>query len=308
MRNLFRCLVVLLIVGLLSTTLAFADNLIVLDKYTGEEIIQNSSFQSSVNLSNKCRYDRTISRYVYNTGLMADSDVYCTVYSGMIVNEKVSISTGQNVKIEVYRDGKLVDEKDYDNLSLQGNYKVLCEGQELFNFTIVNKLTSIITGYDVPNGFVIVLATRDGNSIKHDGKSVSFNEDGRYIVSYKCMETGVSYTLDCTIDNTVPTLEFEGLPESRIASGPVKFIKTEKDSTVRVLLEEKEIKVTDDTLSESGNYKVAVYDEAGNNSVYTFRIKVYFDTSAWVVILLVVGIIGTITGYIIYSRKHLRVR
>ena len=309
MRNFFRSLAVLLVIVVLQTVLVFADDLTIYDKFTGQEIISNNTtLQSSVNLSNKCRYDRTISRYIYTTSFATDSDVESTVYSGMIVSEVVSISTGQNAKIEVYRDGELIDEDDYENLNQQGHYKVLYEDQELFSFIIVNKLTSIIKGYDMPDGFRIISVTRDGESYPQNGSSVSFEGDGNYVVSYKCTSTGARYTLNCTIDNTVPTLEFEGLPENKIASGPVKFIKTEKDSSVRVILEDKEIKPMDNTLVESGNYKVAVYDQAGNNTVYIFKIKVYFDTSAWVVVLLFVVIIGVIVGYITYSRKHLRVR
>lgn len=308
MRHFFRWLSVLLVMVLLSTSLVFADTLTIYDKFTGEEILSNSTLQTSVNLSNKCRYDRTISRYVYTTGIATDSDVECSVYTGMIVSEPVAISTGQNVRVEVYRDGELIESDDYGKLDIQGHYKVLCDGQELFYFTIVNKLTSIITGYDMPDGFRIVSVTKDGQSFPQNGSVVSFDGDGRYVISYRCVDTGVSYTLDCTIDNTVPTLEFEGLPENRMASGPVKFIKTEKDSTVRVILEDKEISVMDDTLVESGDYKVAVYDKAGNSSIYTFRIKVYFDTSAWVVVILFLVIIGAVVGYILHSRKHLRVR
>jgi len=58
---------------------------------------------------------------------------------------------------------------------------------------------------------------------------------------------------------------------------------------------------------DSGNYIMRVYDAAGNMKEYTFQIMVYFNASSWIFVLIVLAVVATVAGYILYKRKHLRI-
>ena len=60
--------------------------------------------------------------------------------------------------------------------------------------------------------------------------------------------------------------------------------------------------------TSAGDYIVYYTDAAGNVSSYYFTMRVFFNASAWIYVILVVVIIGAAIGYKIFVRKKLTTR
>ena len=63
-----------------------------------------------------------------------------------------------------------------------------------------------------------------------------------------------------------------------------------------------------DVLTESGEYYIELADEAGNKSTYSFTILIYFDGNSWLFFVMVLCACVGVIIYLVYSRRHLRVR
>ncbi len=287
---------------------AFADEVKTYDRFTGEEIFDDPTLNSMVSIDLNCDYSRNERLYIYTTSTMADSDIKSTAFNGMITTDKVTIEAGQYSNIVVYRDGNPLkaDEIGKGLISAPGNYKVFSGESHVFDFTIVGSVTGLITVYNMPVGFSIKSVRLDDKSALFTKDRVEFTEEGAYEVKYNCTLTGASYTLNTVIDFTGPVVTLEGVKEG-IANGPVDITDVEEGASIIIKLND-EIIQTKTHLTQSGDYQLFVTDKAGNTSRYVFRIKFYFNMSAWAAIALIVAVIGTVIGYIIYSRKHLRIR
>ena len=61
-------------------------------------------------------------------------------------------------------------------------------------------------------------------------------------------------------------------------------------------------------LTDTGVYLLSAQDQAGNVSTYDFVIVSYMNTNSWVFIVALVILVLSIVGYLIYSRKAMKVR
>ena len=116
----------------------------------------------------------------------------------------------------------------------------------------------------------------------------------------------MSYSLNIYVDHQAPELILEGV-ENGIAKGPVTISGLEDESILEIFRDDERI-VQSEELKTSGTYKLIYSDEAGNSTEYNFVIRVYFDTTAWSYVAAVVLIIAGVIVYMIYCRKHLRLR
>lgn len=205
------------------------DTLGELDPFTGEliqteEELQTDTVQAvsgKVWITNNMYYDTEKKLYGYYAG---DEDVYATVADGMIVRGKVSIQIPDHLTAVLYLDGYSAAFTGGE-LETPGSYtlEITDNGQtkQLFSYTIVNGITNQVLNYNMPDGFRIINATRDGEEISWTRNFVDMATEGRYRISYECSKMAVSYTLDLTVDTTPPTLVIEGLDENGKARGPV---------------------------------------------------------------------------------------
>lgn len=307
MRHLTRIFTVLLIVLMVtSTCLSFAETVTMIDQFTGYEINEDVTQNENVAIGSNCRYIRTDNRYVFTTSSIADSQIASTVYDGMITTDSVSIEAGKQCSMEIYRNGEPIDVGPGSLIiSNAGSYKVFADGKSIFSFTVIGNTTGIVSSYPMPQGFEITNVTLDGESYPHSLDNVTFEKEGRYVVSYKCVKTGMFYSLATLYDNTPPEITLIGV-ENGIAKSAVTIEGLQEGDTITCFVNGVQINAST-TLKQSGSYELVVTDKAGNASNYTFRIKLYFNLSAWVAIALIVIILLVTCGYIIYSRKHLKI-
>ena len=75
-----------------------------------------------------------------------------------------------------------------------------------------------------------------------------------------------------------------------------------------MFLNDSYVKNPGDKLLGTGEYLLVLKDQAGNVTNYQFEIRMYFDLNSWIFIFLVILLLAGIALYIVFSRKHLRVR
>ena len=204
-----------------------------LDSFTGERIDIEGSGDSaravtSVTwITDRMYYDTDKKQYGYYAG---DEDIYATVADGMVVRSKVEIQIPDSVVCVLYRNGHS-GEFTGGTIEAPGSYTlgIMQDGNtvNLFSWTIVTGMTNEVLNYTMPSGFEITAATRDGEVTDWSLEYVDMSAEGRYIISYECVRTGIPYTLDLTVDRTPPVLAIEGVDEDGKARGPVAVAKTD---------------------------------------------------------------------------------
>lgn len=283
-----------------------------LDSVTGEGVIDDSEDggeqSSRVQITTDVYYDKDDRKYIYT---FDNFEIACSAADGMIVQNAVSIAADEGVALTVYESGEEYTDEALSSIREPGQYVLQAmlngQSQRVLAFTIVDDASGKIDGYSMPAGFVISGATRDGAETGWDRSYVDMTEEGRYIVQYSCARAGVSYELDVIVDHTPPELTIEGVDEDNCARGPVRLLDVEDGCSVSIQ-HNGEWTGYQEKLTESGEYRVRVRDEAGNTTDYYFTILIYFDGNSFVFMGLVLAVITATVLYMVLSRKRLRVR
>ena len=185
--------------------------------------------------------------------------------------------------------------------------------KRLMSFTLLGKTSNLLHDFVVPDGFYILEAMRDGESIYEDRYSLNLEPEGVYYIEYECSSTNLVYKLETTVDRTPPGLVFQGKLDSqgRVRS-KLEFRGLEPDD--RIYLERSGEAVVPElnsdgtgTVYDPGNYRMLVMDAAGNSVQYDFIILQYFDLQSWMFFLLVVLVVCAVAAYIILQRKRLKI-
>ncbi len=250
-------------------------------------------------------YDKLTRRYRYAVG---DSAVEMNFPNGIVTTSAVSIVVPTGMKARFYRDGNELTDLNPDAITEAGKYVAYFgNGDELcLKFTVVKALTGAISSYQMPVGFHVVSVVLDGEDIPFDSNLVDMTEEGAYEIRYTCAGTGVTHGLNVTVDHTPPTLKLEAVKDG-CAEGPVDISDLEKDAAIAITLDDKTIPY-DRTLTKSGSYRIRLRDSAGNYNEYSFVIRIYFDSNSVAFFVILAAAVIAVAGYLIYSRKHLRIR
>ena len=307
----FSIILISIIMILASVSAVFADDLYIIDPITGEITGSETGYGvTTVRFSSNCTYSKQTGLFSYTIFGNETGIVESNIYDGMIVSEPVYIKPATPSLIEIYRDGDLVGLDEYENLSAPGKYMVrdLTNNKQLMSFTIVSHLTGSLYLYAVPTVFDIYGVVYEGRNVPHATNVVDFSEEGEYRVEYGAATTGKTYTLEVQVDHTPPELTIYGVNEQGIARDIVTIGETEKGSTMVITRDGDPIEYGIKGLKQQGEYMIAYTDSAGNTSTYYFRIQMFLDASAWWFVVLFVFVAAIAIGYMIYSRKHMRVR
>ncbi len=309
MKKLTAIFLCLLLIAL-SAVSCFADDLYIIDPYTGEIISTIEGYSvSSIRYSDRCIYNIKEDLYTYSLPGGTGVSVTCSVYDGMVVQGGVTLSVDNPTLIDVYREGELVSADEYSLLSQPGTYIVrdLGNDAQLFSFTIVGRLSGAVYAYRVPSPFSVYKVTFNGEPVSVSGNVVNMSEEGEYYVEYGNYSAGKTYELNLFSDHTAPVLEIGGVNENGIAKSTVTLGKREPNSTIRLTRNGEETAVRDE-LDQPGEYVLTYTDEAGNASLYHFTIRVFFDASARVFLGMFLLVLAAAGAYMIYARRHMRTR
>ena len=275
----------------------------------GGDLTQNDD---QVWLSDSMYYDLLSHDFAYpvgETGLTA----HANVADGMIVRGPVNITGNALV---AYRNGSAY-EGALTGMETPGDYLIKSQvGNEmlqLFSFTIVGPTTADLYAYAVPNGMYITNATRSGEAIAFDRHEVSMQADGDYHIYYECIETGIAYVLEVTVDRQPPELEFSGsIDENNRVHSALHVAGIEEGGSIRINLDGVDIDVVPNAdgsldLPDSGRYYIEVYDAAGNRTEYSYTVLIYLNSSSLVFFILLFVSIAAVVVYIIIKRKKLKI-
>lgn len=288
-----------------------------LDAYTGQPAAQTPAEQGApvsdrVMLTSTMYYDRSAHEFSYVMNGVTTAEIFANVADGMITTDPVQITLPEGLHADLYCDGVPLTDVNYDNITAPGKYVLIVSGQsvqeyQMFAFTIVNWLTGAVVEYQVPSGFTVSNVTRDGENAFTSLQSVDLEQEGRYVISYRCDAIGMNNTLEITVDHTPPKLALEAVDENGHAFGPVDISDIEEDATIQVYCDGEPVNYSN-TLTRSGLYRLELQDKAGNQSVYEFIIHVYFNLNSWIFFGLAIAVVAAVVIYLIVSRKRLRVR
>ena len=289
-----------------------------LDPVTNEPVARSDSADTTgrVQLSNSMFYDWNTHDFVFPVENSL-TEVHCTAADGMVLTRAVSISVETENVILVYRNGEEYT-GDRSAINQPGEYTVSVRNgdnwRRLFSFLLVDSMTNMVHTFTVPDGFYIVGATRDGENIYSDRYRLNMEPEGSYVIEYECTYTEIVYTLETIIDRTPPELTFGGVIDSRGRVHSALSISGMEEGDTFYILRDETVEVTPTkevdgtyTLPDSGNYRMQVFDYAGNSVEYVFTILTYFNASSWVFFGLVLDTLGAVIGYILIKRRRLKI-
>lgn len=284
-----------------------------LDTVTGEPSQSSGgtdAYSSRVLVTDGVYYDRDRMGYLYTVG-NTNAQILCSAADGMVVQDEVRIEPDEGLEVTIYQDGTALESPDLSHIYEPGGYvvEVNRNGQsyQVISFIIVGDVTCRLTGYTMPDGFIITDAALNDEPASYDRSYISMTREGRYVVDYRCARNGLSYQLDVEIDTTPPVLALEAVDETGRAKGPVSLEDIEEGASIGITLNGKQIPYASE-LTEIGEYRILVMDAAGNTSEYHFTILMYFNLSSLMFMALVVAVAVAVGAYIVISRKRLEVR
>ena len=274
--------------------------------------------ESQIWLSDSMYYDTKERDFIYplgETGLFLHSNVA----DGMITASPVYVRNGM---IIAYKDGQLMDHNSNEPLEVEepGEYVIMSQvgGQtiRLFSFTLTGPTSSVIFGYNLPDGMYVTRAELNGEEIGYDRYYVPMQQDGLYHIEYECMSTYLSnlvYSLDVTVDREPPELEFSGsIDEKHRVHSALHISGIEEGGSIRVTLDGSPLDVAvnrDGTaeLPDSGNYVIEAFDAAGNRSEYVYTVLIYLNSGGLVFLAILIASILAVAIYILIKRRKLKI-
>ena len=283
----------------------------VLDAATGEAVT-SSSTPTRVRISETTYYDHEARSFVFPTG-SGMYEVLANVADGMIVNEPVSITADDGVEVVVNRNGTALEDVNLNEIELPGKYTIGVTGLDsavnLFGFTIVGATTNLSGGYVMPEGFYILKATLDGEETNYDRSFIEMADEGAYEIEYVCPDTNLHYTLSTIIDHTPPELTLDGkLDKNGRFRSAVQISGFQDGDSVALTRDGADVSFpSDGKLTEAGMYQLLVFDAAGNSTSEQFTILVYLDFNSLLFFALVCLSLAGVLGYVLFSRKRLRI-
>lgn len=291
-----------------------------IDSFTGEPLLTYSVEEEMEEYDRPTGLIRITETISYDT----DSELYCYYFSdfaepiradvmdGMYTTDSVSIYLPEGVTASLTCDGEAVDEEDFDRIREPGSYVLNVTAgsmdKRVLRFTVLNELTGLVYSYRMPNGFAVTDVVHNSeNDSEYTRTNVDLTMEGNYTISYLCQYTGEPYTLKLEIDHTPPELALEAVVNG-VAAGPVDISDAEPGAEVIAVLDGKTVSTMNGVLTQSGSYVVSVKDRAGNETVYNFRIRVYFNFNSVIFIIVVVAVVIAIFIFMRKARKKIRVR
>ena len=287
----------------------------VVDAETGYAEGASRDAGTRVSLADGIEYDRVLGRFVFP--LDGGAELRASVTDGMIVNAPATLAADGDAQLALYRNGEPCELPETGEITDAGDYVLNCAGAEgeyrVLSFTVVGDRTGSILSYPMPDGFYVREATLNEEEIPYDRYSVDLSEEGSYHIVCRCPDADLETTLDVVIDRTPPNLLLEGRvgADNRVRSA-VTFSGMEAGDSIYIERNGEPYRVSvsggSGVLKETGAYTLIAADEAGNTATYQFTILLYLDTNALGFIALALLALSGVAGYIIWKRRHLRVR
>ena len=258
-------------------------------------------------------FDRETLRYVNTLG---SSSFTSSIPNGAVVSkgQSVSFSLPAGMTGTLYSNGSALENPDLTNIVQEGSYllevRSSSSGDSLsFSFRILGEVTNALTELSLPSGFTFDYIRLNGEALTPEyANYLELLENGDYEIRWSCPDIAQSYTISFALDTQPPVL---ALPEVTDGQAYSEVTLTDLEKDAYILLEQdgqsSVIRSPDTVIRDAGTYRLTVYDQAGNSTVYEFTIHLYLNLSAFAAIGLLLAGLAALWGYSRYIRTHPRV-
>ena len=303
-----------------------------LGKYeSGKNYFMDGSYIISV-------YDKAgnINNYAVKRDSVADFCFYTDSKENQLTNGEVTNESivyfaplnGDSVSYyTVYHDGEEVSDYDLTAFSESGKWEVVLideiGNKDYFCFYIITHSVSTFD-YITPIGFTVNEATFDSGAGKVDWIECIKEKDGRYELNFEDSGTyniimvsditGQTLDFELTIDKSVPDITLQGVENGGTTKNNVTISGYKSGDIIYIYKNgalNKTINVVSSSdvpeISEKGEYKIVVVNEAGGTSEVEFT-RLYTAnvvTSVLIIISILVVSVGLFTGLLFRKRSRI---
>ena len=287
---------------------------------TPEQKEVKGAFSSDSPTGLKERYDSA--DQMYTQELMSGTVFHTSVPNGMLTPGPVTLTVPEGLTVIAQKDdqpyeltqGAPIQEAGIYRLEFQEtkvDYALNYDMPPFFIFRIINSPVNNLELFNTPLGFAVTSFEKDGAPLSiEDDTCVSLKEDGKYSIGIVSDEWKKQYVLDLEKDTVPPQINLAGV-EGGMSTGT--SVTVEQLSEDIKLVEVYRNGSRDEgyrggDITDSGNYRVMVYDDAGNVSRYAFQMKYKMNAASVVSIVLVILCGAAIAVYVRKVKKDVKVR
>lgn len=255
-------------------------------------------------------YDADTDDYILYCG---ETEVHCNMPPDSLISSKtgLSINAPEGISASLYRNGEAVG--SLSGVTEAGNYVLQLSdsigNSNSYEFIILSEMVNNLTEFWVPRGFEIDFIEWNGQPLTLIYTDYyKFSVDGTFKIGWQNQDIEKYYTTEFTLDREPPTLTLNGVVNGQ-ASNVVTFSDLEEGAGVAYELDGEFHQVTklDEEMTRPGNYRLMVYDAAGNYTIYEFVIHTYLNGSAYIALAMIFGAVIGLFAYSRWLRKHMRV-
>ncbi len=214
------------------------------------------------------------------------------------LSNSVTVTADEELTLVLTKGEEIVEYNLGDAITEVGDYTLTITdalgNKAEMSFTIVQSLVQKFEhNFDETPGFEKVLVNGEEKRLNYG--TLELLEDGIYEVGV--VANGATYSFTVTVDTTAPTLKLEGVEDKRTTKNGVTLSDLSEKATVEVYRNDEKVEYTfGEMLTEAGEYRVVVTDEAGNTTAYTFEIQ---EGNGWIVIAVVVLVVVLLAGSVV---------
>ena len=258
-------------------------------------------------------------RYILPDGRYFES----SIPNGMLSSESVTMWLPDGVMGIVTKDGELVLKYNEFQLDEPGDYQVtmtflsfaMDDGgisavyEVNHKFTILSKAVKDISRISAPEGFKIVSAAKDGTVLAQiDGRELLFFGDGVYEIKFETSGSNkISYASTINLDTEPPVILFSEDITKGTVKGPVEFTSPENDAVIYISYNGRREEASTNVLSVPGNYRLEIFDTAGNYSSYTVEIRQSWKIFEPQMVIMTLLVLLGVTLKIVMQRRNIKV-
>lgn len=239
------------------------------------------------------------------------------ISNGIVCSNTVSFKAlnGDSSYIKlVYKDGILMEDYDSTKFTGHGKWEILLAdsvgNQSYFSFQIItHKLSKF--DYSVPYGYKITeIWYNSGDDIPlsymqyvlDEGKTINLTENGTYSVVMNSSTTGLSSSFTVTINSVAPQITLVGCKQNETTLNDVTISGYKVGDTIQVYKDNQLYKTVEiltastdaPTITEGGNYKIVVTNEAGVSTSVSFVKKHILNTPGNVLVAVLILLLAVV--------------
>lgn len=249
---------------------------------------------------------------------------------GIVCSNSVSFKAlnGDSSYIKyVYKDGVLVEDFDDNKFTSHGKWEIIIAdsvgNESYFTFQMItHKLSKF--DYSVPYGYKITeiwFSSGYDDTISYmqyvtgEGTTINLTENGTYSVVMSSSTTGLSSSFTIVINNVAPQIKLVGCNENETTLNDVTISGYQVGDKIEIYRDNKLYKTVEiltsstdaPTITEGGDYKIVVTNEAGVSTSVSFVKKHILNTPGNVLIVVLILLVAVVVFIGLVYRQRSKV-